>query len=213
MLIVTLVASMVAGAESICEHDTFIMSVTMGWDVLDRQARYVFEGSPRPFHDPFDFVDHQENVVKQLGLRSFTFDDLVTHFAEDFVPLLVSIVTSEAFDGESLAIVSISSPSILLDAKLLAGWERQHAVRPKSVGAYYFLSSIPPNNTYEVFFLLPRAIAQPPISVNLRADPGALGNSNVTITAGSTGVEGIQDRMRFLEMEIQRLRDLLGQER
>jgi hypothetical protein len=204
---------MVAGAESILKHDTFTMSVAMGWDVLDRQARYVFEGSPRPFHDPFDFVDHQGNVVKQLGLRSFTFDDLVTHFAEDFVPLLVSIVTSEALDGESLAIVSISSPSILLDAKLLAGWERQYGVRPKSVGAYYFLHSIPPNSAYEVFFLLPRAIAQPPTGINLMAPLGSFGASNVTITADPDKLDGIQSRIRFLEMEIKRLRDLLEQER
>lgn len=181
---------------SVYEDDDYMIAVYKGWDMLESDARYVFEGKP-PF-ESFEFIEKIHDTVRSQDTSVFTSEHLKSLFGEDYTPLFIEALVRN--DVGSLRLDVISTPTNAFKGNLLGGWEKQYGELSKSMGAYYFLN-VPVGYYHTLFFLLPKELLNAPVTLTFN-------RPRVAISLTSDEKESIDSRIELLHREIARLEGL-----
>lgn len=186
--------SLFAGFEY--EDEYIRLAAFKGWEILNPDHSYVFEGASG-WEGTYDFFTEQENRVseKNRALISKEIKDLFF----DMIPVIINVEILKEFNshGGKVVIGSLSTSEVNFTGNKLKGWEKPYNQSSKSMAPYYYIK-IPKLLDYEIMFLIPKEFNESTIYINFE-------NPEIRLTIPSNSRISIDNRIKCLEDEINRL--------
>lgn len=188
---------------NIYDDGNYKMAVFKGWNVLDLNKEYHFEGYSESWDEPYDFIIEQQQILKNKS-KYIRGTELKKLFKDNLIPIIISVY-AEKYESEytnTFAISTISSNNFSLKGIKLFGFNEKYNELSKSTGAFYFIN-VPEKLNYQFFFLIPKELAVSYIRINFEFP------INTVIELPADNNEVIKSRIEYLKNEIKRLEEEL----
>ncbi len=207
MLVVFLMfilAGNISASSNLYEDDSYKLAAFKGWDVLEQETNYVFQGVYFPKRSRvFDFILEQDELAKSDVWKAYSYIELEAMLKEKYTPIILEILVKEEIPNLNIAIEAIATPFHSFEAEIMYGWEKQYSQVKVTGGSYYYLS-VPKGHNYTLVFFLPKSLMQSEVRVVFQSP-------RVVLEIPSDNQESIYRRIDSLITEIERLQELVGQ--